>query len=541
MEVINIENVTFNYPECSESAIKDINLKVNEGELVLIVGPSGCGKSTLIRLINRLVPSYCGGTIIGNVYLKGKNIEDMAPLEIVKQVGMVYQHPEKQIILQDIEREIAFGLENLNTDIDSMKRNVAEVISLLGLNDIKNKQTDEVSGGQKQRIAIASVLSMDPDIILFDEPISQLDPIGAEEVLNSIKKLNAEMGKTVILVEQRLDKCFSMADRIIFMEEGNIIGEGKPRNIPENINKKYHLPSLTYLFKSSGRKDHPVDLKEARQSIEGIKIDKLNSSNTLSSKEPIMEVKKLKFSYSKGEEILKDISFNLNRGEVLTVMGENGAGKSTLFKIITGLMEGYKGNIYIKGKNIRKMKEEKLKYVGYLSQNPNDYFGRENVFEEVGYTLKNIGEYNKDKIEEVLHLLNINHLRNKNPRDLSGGEKQRVAIACTLVTDPEILILDEPTRGMDSLAKENLGDIINTLKNKGKSIVLVTHDTNFSGDYSDRVMLLFHGQIIAIGNAEHILCESIYYSPQVSRLFKNKCKVIKSEEALNILKVNKYE
>ncbi|WP_243447844.1 ABC transporter ATP-binding protein [Clostridium tetani] len=537
MEIININNLTFNYPDSKQSAIKNINLTVNEGEFILIVGPSGCGKSTLIRLLNRVVPDYYGGTIEGEVSISGRNIEFLDKKQVIENVGMVYQHPEKQIVLQDVEREIAFGLENFNTDINTMKRNVSEVISLLGLNKIRDKQTTEISGGEKQRVAIASVVSMDPQIIAFDEPISQLDPISAEEVLNSIKKLNRDLGKTIILVEQRLDKCFHMADRIIFMENGEIIGQGTPKNIPENIVNKYHLPTITYIFKEAGLQTLPITVKEGRDIIRNNKFKDLKEDE-LKFKEVVMEIEKLNFEYERGYKILKDLSFKLHRGEIMTVMGENGAGKSTLFKIIAGMIDKYKGKIFIDNKNIKSLKiNERIKRIGYLSQNPNDYFGRKTVFEEVGYTLKNIGEYKEEKVEEVMKLLNISHLKDKNPRDLSGGEKQRVAIACTIITDPEILILDEPTRGMDAEAKENLGEIIKTLAEGGKSIVVITHDSDFAGDYSHFVMLMFNGEIVAKGCARDILCNSMYYSSQISKIFKNKCNVISSKRAIELLKV----
>ncbi|BDR69155.1 ABC transporter [Clostridium tetani] len=537
MEIININNLTFNYPDSKQSAIKNINLTVNEGEFILIVGPSGCGKSTLIRLLNRVVPDYYGGIIEGEVSISGRNIEFLDKKQVIENVGMVYQHPEKQIVLQDVEREIAFGLENFNTDINTMKRNVFEVISLLGLNKIRDKQTTEISGGEKQRVAIASVVSMDPQIIAFDEPISQLDPISAEEVLNSIKRLNRDLGKTIILVEQRLDKCFHMADRIIFMENGEIIGQGTPKNIPENIVNKYHLPTITYIFKEAGLQTLPITVKEGRDIIRNNKFQDLKEDD-LKFKEVVMEIEKLNFEYERGYKILKDLSFKLHRGEIMTVMGENGAGKSTLFKIIAGMIDKYKGKVLIDNKNIKSLKlKERIKKIGYLSQNPNDYFGRKTVFEEVGYTLKNIGEYKEEKVEQVMKLLNISYLEDKNPRDLSGGEKQRVAIACTIITDPEILILDEPTRGMDAEAKENLGEIIKTLAEVGKSIVVITHDSDFAGDYSHSVMLMFNGEIVAKGCARDILYNSMYYSPQISKIFKNKCNIISSKRAIELLKV----
>lgn len=538
MEVVNIDNVTFNYPDCDKSAIEDINLKINEGEFVLIVGPSGCGKSTLIRLLNRVIPDYYGGTLKGDVYINNKDIDDLSKYDIVKNVGMVYQHPEKQIVLQDVEREIAFGLENLNTDINLMKRNVAEVISLLGLNEIKAKQTTEISGGQKQRVAIASVVSMDPDIILFDEPISQLDPISAEEVLNSIKKLNRDMGKTIILVEQRLDKCFYMADRIIFMENGRIVGEGTPHSIPDHINKRYHLPSISYAFKEAGRNEMPISIKEGREVLQHIDIKYNEETHNKTFSDVVLDVNKLNFEYKRGVKILKDVNFKLHKGEILAVMGENGAGKSTLFKIICGLLDKYNGKVIVNGNNLKKISlNDKIKTIGYLSQNPNDYFGRNTVFEEIGYTLKNIGEYNENRINKVIEMLDLTHLKDKNPRDLSGGEKQRTAIACTIVTDPDILVLDEPTRGMDALAKKRLGDIIKDLSSKGKAIVLITHDADFAGEYVDSVMLMFNGEIVAKGTANNILYDSIYYSPQVSKMFKNKCRIVSLKKAIELLKV----
>lgn len=539
MEILEAKDVTYYYPETDNPAIENINLKINEGEFVLIVGPSGCGKSTLLRLFNRTVPDFYGGKIKGQVFIKNKLIKDMKKEDIVKNIGMVFQHPEKQIVLENVEREIAFGLENLNMDYNSMRRNVAEVMSLLGIENIKERGTSEISGGEKQRVAIASVLAMRPEVIMFDEPISQLDPIGAEDVLNSIKKLNRDFGITVILVEQRLDKCFDMADRIIFMDKGEIVGEGSPHRIPPFIDKNYFLPNISYIFKNAGYKELPVNVKEGRHLIKDRVFNEIESISSPEG-EVLIEVKKLSFEYEKGKKVLRDINFNLKKGEVLAVMGENGAGKSTLFKIIAGVIDRYKGNIYINGKDISKLNiEERIKKVGYLSQNPNDYFGRDTVFDEVSYTLKNIGEYDKKRVNDVIKSMNLTEVEDKNPRDLSGGEKQRVAIACTIVSNPEILILDEPTRGMDGAQKENLGSIIEKMKSDGKTIVIITHDADFAGDYSDRTMLLFNGEIIAQGLSSDILFDSTYYSPLISRVFKGKARVIKSKDAALLLKVVK--
>ncbi|MFD3157689.1 ABC transporter ATP-binding protein [Haloimpatiens sp. FM7330] len=541
MEILNLKDVTFWYGDSKKSALKDINLTVNEGEFVLIVGPSGCGKSTLLRMINRIIPDYYGGTIKGNIYLKGNDIKKLKREDIVKSVGMVYQHPEKQIVLQDVEREIAFGLENFNTEINKMKRNVCEVMSLLNINNIRHKITTEISGGEKQKVAIASVVSMDPDIILFDEPVSQLDPIAAEEVLNCIKKLNRDIGKTVILVEQRIDKCFDMADKVVFMENGTIVGEGTPHNIPENIDKKYFIPSLAYVYKKAGRTNIPINVKEGRKFIENVNIEyNVPKHKDKDNKSLAFEVRRLNFEYKKNNKVLDNINLKVYKGEVISVMGENGAGKSTLFKIVCGLIKKFKGSVTIDNVNIKKLNyKDKIKKIGYLSQNPNDYFGRDTVLQEVAYTLKNIDEYDENRVKKIMEDLDIYNLKDRNPRDLSGGEKQRVGIAATIVTNPDILILDEPTRGMDSSSKEKLGTIIRNLSKEGKSIVIITHDSDFTADYTDKLFLMFNGEIVASGNTEDIIYDSIYYSSQVAKVFKNKCKIVKTQDAINLLKVIK--
>lgn len=537
MEMINIKNVTYWYPDADIPSLININLTVNEGDFILVTGSSGCGKSTLMRLFNGIVPNYFGGKIKGEVILKGKPITKCTRLEIAKTTGVVYQHPEKQIVLSDVEREIAFGLENLNMDLNLMKRNVAEVISFLNLSSKRDKSIDEISGGEKQKVAIASVIAMDPDILLFDEPTSQLDPVSAGEVLNTIKKLNTDFGKTVVLIEQRLDRCFDMASRIIFMDNGRIIDEGTPKNIPQKIDEKCFLPHVSYIFKKSGYKNVPINVNEARKLIDNVDF---KSYAPISNKpeDRVMEVKNLCFEYAKGQPALKNVSFFINKGEVLTVMGENGAGKTTLFKIIAGLIDNYRGEIKFKGKSIKNLKiKDRIKIIGYLSQNPNDYFGRDNVFDEAAYSLKNINEYSKEQVENILKELDIFKLKNRNPRDLSGGEKQRAAIACVLVLNPDILILDEPTRGMDADSKERLGILIRKISETGKSVVIITHDSDFAADYSDRTLMMFNGEITAFGKSIDILYDSIYYSPQVSKVFKKKCKIINSKDAIDLLKV----
>lgn len=541
MEAVKIDNITYWYPECSNPAIQNVSLSVKQGELVLLAGPSGCGKSTLLRLVNKLVPDYYGGKIKGNVYLWGKDIRNCSRREIAAGVGMVYQHPEKQIVLQDVEMELAFGLENLNTDINKMKRNVSEVISFLNLNSIRGRAATNLSGGEKQKLAIGSVIAMDPEIIIFDEPVSQLDPIAAEEVLNCIFRLNREMGKTIIIAEQRLDKCFEMADRVIFMEDGKIIEEGSGSRIPESITKRCFLPVIPYMFRSAQWPRIPLNVKEARHEIIDRDCKDINISHgTKADTCPVLQASNISFDYERKIKLLKNVSITLNKGELMTVMGENGAGKSTFFKIISGLIDNYKGQVRINGKNIKDMDtKERVKSIGYLSQNPNDYLGRDTVFDEVSYTLRNIGEFDPEKVEKMLNRMDLYKLKDKNPRDLSGGEKQRTALACTMIAEPEVLILDEPTRGMDWNSKDNLGRYLRELCDSGTSVVLITHDVDFAADYTDSIVLMFDGSIIASGDCRDIVIDAIYYSPQAAKLFRGICSIVKTSEAIECLKVIK--
>ena len=541
MEAVKIENVTYWYPESSRPSIENINLSIKQGELLLLAGPSGCGKSTLLRLINKLVPDYYGGKISGEVYLWGKKLRDSSRRDIASRVGMVYQHPEKQIVLQDVERELAFGLENLNTDMKKMKRNVSEVISFLNLQNIKERSTMNISGGEKQKLAIGSVIAMDPEIIIFDEPISQLDPIAAEEVINCISRLNRDMGKTVIMAEQRLDKCFEIADRIVFMEEGRIIEEGTALSIPHSITKRCFLPVIPYMFRSAQWEHIPLNVKEARSMILDYDYSTINSpENNLKDSCPVLQITGLSFEYEKNTSLLKNVNLTLNKGEFLTIMGENGAGKSTLFKIVSGLIDGYRGQVKVNGKNIKSMETvERVKTIGYLSQNPNDYLGRDTVFDEVAYTLRNIGEFNVDRVNQMLDRMDLMGLKEKNPRDLSGGEKQRTALACTIIASPEILILDEPTRGMDWDSKESLGGYLRSLCDSGTSVVLITHDVDFAADYTDNIALMFDGSIIASGECRNMVKDAIYYSPQAAKVFRGLCSIVKTSEAIQCLKVIK--
>lgn len=534
MEEIKVKNLTYCYPDVKVPSLKNINIEIPQGQFVLIVGGSGSGKSTLLRSIVGLVPAFYGGSYSGEVSIGGKEICQINPRKLVQKIGMVFQDPESQLVMTGVEEEIAFGLENLGLPNSIMKRRVMEVKNALSLTDYTDSFIAELSGGQKQKTALAAVLAMQPDIILLDEPTSQLDPIAGEDILTMIRRLNEENGITVILTEQRLERCFHLADRVLVMEEGRIIYDHcSPKEIAKWSvdNKSPFIPPLAKLFAEVGFSKVPVTVKEGREILKPYYTYLSNRKNTpVNSKSmddikkisPIVKIERLWFSYPNGKEALKDINLDIEANDFIVVMGENGGGKTTLLKHINGLLKPSRGKVNVMGKDTRKVSIEELaSTVGYLSQNPNDYLFLPSANEEIAYTMDNLGIKDDGIVAEVLKKLEIESLKYRNPRDLSTGERQRIAMASVLVTKPKLLILDEPTRGLDYKLKETLGNILLKLKKEGTAIFIVAHDVEFASEYADKIILLDQGTIVAKGDKKEMLTNSTFYSPQISKLFHN--------------------
>lgn len=517
MEIFKIEDMTYYYPRQKKAAIKDINLSLFEGEFILLLGKSGSGKSTLGRVFNRIVPEFYGGEIKGNI-------------KTDVEVGMLFQDPEKQLVMDKVERELAFGLENIGAEYELMRKKVMETLSFLNIMDIKDQKTYELSGGQKQKVALGATLAMGNKLLVLDEPTSQLDPATADEILHILKRLNEDLGYTIVLIEQRIDRCFHLADRILFMEEGEIVFDGIPREFVNwsNASNTNFLPTVSYLFKRLGNEKLPLTVKEGRRELKkmNIPLNKVDSGigaiNHID-REDIIKIEKLEFVYENGNEALKGMDLKAYKGEVIGIMGGNGSGKSTLLKNISKLLKPTKGKVTVKGE------------VGYLSQNPNDYLFNDTLYDELKFTLDNKGIKDYSIIENVLMDLDILEYRDKNPRDLSGGERQRVALASILVMEPQILLMDEPTRGLDRHIKDRLGKIMLDLKAKEKTVLLVTHDVEFVGKYCDRVCLVFDGTIAQVGSKYDVLDSGIFYSTQINKLFSGlKNKIISPRDALSL-------
>jgi len=527
MPLFEIKNLIYYYPDNTKPALKDINFCIEEGEFLLITGGSGSGKSSLARLLAGLLPDFYGGRFGGRVYFRGRDMGKIDRSGLAREVGMVFQDPERQLVMTSVEAEIAFGMENLGLPREEMFYRAAEVMSFLDLTSVRKEFTANLSGGLKQKLALAAVLAMHPRVLILDEPTSQLDPVAAEDFLNLTKRLNEEMGITIILIEQRLERCFHLADRVLLMEDGRISYSGPPRELARwtGLRGVPFAPPVARFFAQINFPLVPVTIKEGRRllqsSIDRRQLSVLRVPDGGPEGEALLTMKNVWFTYPNGNEALKGIDLQIVPGEFVAVLGENGAGKSTLLKVIAGLMKPGRGRVWlVVGRKADKSGSQVPRdgSVAYLPQNPNDYLTQETVEKEMQFTLSNFGLADDGIIEELLTRLRLYGYRNTNPRDLSSGERQRVALASILVTRPKLLLLDEPTRGMDCILKGELGEILADLAHKGASVILATHDVEFAAEYASRVVMMSDGRIISDGSKRKVLGQSVFYSTQIGKL-----------------------
>lgn len=533
--MIKVENFSFYYSDSEKPALQDVNLSIQDGEFILITGPSGSGKSSLCRCFNGLIPNFYGGKLEGRVEVQGLNIKDHPTSELAGKVGMVFQDPENQLVSTDIEREIAFGLENLGTPKSTIVKRIEESLDIVGIPHLRHVNLQELSGGEKQKIAIASVLALHPEILVLDEPTSQLDPKGAEDVLTIIERLNDELGITVILIEHRLDRVIHLIDRLIIMHEGRIMADGNPREVlrKEQIQKTgIGIPPIIKLAQHlQAQKGEigklPLTVKEARIMLDGF-LRNPSKSISLDGKQyqskKAIEVENLYYVYPAGSTALKNVSLTIYEGEFVAILGRNASGKTTLVKHFNGLLKPTKGKVTVRGINtLEATTAELAKKVGYLFQNPNDHLFADTVEEEIAFTTEHLNLTEREaelKVKLALEKFNLSEIKDQYPRSLSGGEKQRVALASVTVRDPKILILDEPTRGMEYGLKKELMNFLNEYRREGNTIVLVTHDIETVAEHADRVILLSEGKVIADGTTRDVLSEALLFSPQINRLIK---------------------
>lgn len=553
MSYLEIKDLTYYYPKEQKPVLQNINLQIDKGKILFIVGESGSGKSTLAKCISGAVPNFYGGTIQGSVNIDGQGIIEMEHNKRAREVTMVFQDPESQLIMNKVHREIAFGLENVGVENSEIKRRIWEAMEFSNILHIANREINTLSGGQKQRVAITSAMVYLPNCIILDEPTSQLDPASAEDVISLIKKINEELGITIIIIEQRIQKCFDIADEILVLSKGEIAFFGNKQELynEKNVALQNFLPNYLKISKALDIVNMPCGLREIRRSIEASTYEYKTPllERYSPSKEEIIKIENLCCKYEDTIAI-KDLSLSIKQGEFISIVGANGGGKSTFLKALMGLIN-YSGNIKViknfflyeedskkhfknpmvdfsgEYKETKKLKIKDIaRIIGYVSQNPNDYISKETVYQELKFTLDNYNIKDNGVIEETLRALDIYKLMDVNPRDLSGGEIQRVAIASILVLKPRILLLDEPTRGLDAKVKAMLGEILLELNKKGTTVILVTHDVEFAAEFCSRFLLMFNGEVVGDGNREEVLGSGIYYTTTINKIFRSKNKSI---------------
>ena len=532
MESFKVENLSFTYPNRTGKALDNISFTVNQGEFVLLCGKSGCGKTTLLRLLKSTLAPF--GEINGNILFNGRPLADYDTKEQASGIGFVMQNPDNQIVTDKVWHELAFGLESLGYKQTEIRTRVSEMASFFGIQTWFYKKVTELSGGQKQLLNLASVMAMQPDVLMLDEPTSQLDPIAAGEFLKTLEKINRELGTTVILTEHRLEEAFPIADRVIVMDEGKIIADEVPEKVGKILKVQNHdiYKALPTPMRVHGKVENnlscPLTVRDGRVWLEEYaKENVLNTEVIPKDKaqrnaDTVIEIKDAWFRYEKDlPDVVKGFNLSVNKGELFCLVGGNGTGKTTALSLISNLNTPYRGDVKIKGQSISKIKNLYDGLLGVLPQNPQSVFVKKTVYLDLMEILsdkKLTKEEKEQKVHNISVMCRIENLLDSHPYDLSGGEQQRAALAKILLMEPEILLLDEPTKGMDAHFKEEFADILMDLKANGVTILMVSHDIEFCAEYADRCALVFDGQLTSIDTPREFFKGKNFYTTSANRM-----------------------
>ncbi len=519
MEILTVEKVTFTYPLCQTPTLRDISFSVEEGSFTVICGATGSGKSTLLRLLKRELTPL--GEREGEIYYRNTPLERLSAAESASSIGFVMQHPEQQIVTDKVWHELAFGLENLRVPPEVMTRRVSEMASYFGIEPWYDKRVSELSGGQKQLLNLASVMVMNPKVLILDEPTAQLDPIAASDFIHTIKKLNDELALTIVVVEHRLEDVLPLCDHLLVLEQGRLIENDGPRAVMKGLGNKpellWAMPAATRLYHALlGQGDCPLTIREGRRFIEkgfDNRIGALPPGSYSHKENAALTFQNVYFRYGRAlPDVLNDLTFSVYESEIFCILGGNGSGKTTALRIAAGLQKPYSGSIFVFGKSIKAYKNQSL-YRSCLTLLPQDVqtvFLRNTVREEL-----------IDAGAEADTLpFSLRTLYDKHPYDLSGGEQQLVALAKVLATKPKLLLMDEPTKGLDAVKKQKMIAILKQLQAEGVTLVIVTHDVEFAALCADRCALFFRGRIVSEAPPDVFFSDNRFYTTAASRMTK---------------------
>ncbi len=523
-----IENLSFAYPTAEgRESLKNVNLTIEKGEYIVLCGASGSGKTTLLRRLKSVLAPH--GKKEGQILFNGMPLEQVSQQEQSAKIGYVMQNPEEQIVTDKVWHELAFGLESLGCDQKTMRARVAEMACYFGIQDWFHKDVEILSGGQKQLLNLASIMAMQPEVLILDEPTSQLDPLAASDFLNTVRKINTELGTTVIITEHRLEDIFPYADRVIVMDAGRVIADDTPRNIGKLLYEQKNdmfaaMPTPVRVFYGGeGEGDCPLTVREGRtwlsKTCPDPKVNALPIEELPVSKDIALSLQNLWFRYEKDSpDVLRGVTAEVPMGSLYAVVGGNGAGKSTMLKAVCGICKPYRGSVKVFGKPVAKYKSAELfgGCLAMLPQDPKSLFVKKTVREELEEMTAD-----REKIAEITKICEIENLLDSHPYDLSGGEQQRSALAKVLLTSPKLLLLDEPTKGIDSIFKEKLADILCKLQKQGITIVMVSHDVEFCAKYADMVSMFFDGQILTTDTPRRFFGNNSFYTTAANRMSRH--------------------
>lgn len=553
MAHFEIRDLSFAYAAAEDRLVLDnINFEIQQGQYVTICGKSGSGKTTLLKHLKSVLTPH--GKRSGEILFEGKPLEQADLRTQSSKIGYVMQNPDNQIVTDKVWHELAFGLESLGEDQNTIRLRVAEMASYFGIQGWFHKDVAELSGGQKQLLNLASIMAMQPSVLILDEPTSQLDPIAASDFLNTVRKINLELGTTIIITEHRLEDIFHASDRVVVMDKGRIIADDEPKKVGEflkgeNSEMFAAMPSPVQIF--YGVRDDlerkalsgdavyecPLTVREGRNWLSAVfphaGSEPLHETAVAEKEweeieDAVVTVKEVWFRYEKNApDVLKGTSFQVGRGSIFAIVGGNGTGKSTMLKCICSICKPYRGKILI----------DKGVKTAMLPQDPQSLFVKKTVREELAEMCE--GKDNQTLIREVAEVCDIAHLFDSHPYDLSGGEQQRTALAKVLLTQPDVLLLDEPTKGMDNFFKLQFAKILNQLKEKGVTIIMVSHDVEFCARYADSVSMFFDGGVITSNTPHRFFSKNSFYTTAANRmsrhLFTN---AITNEDVIELCKKN---
>ena len=515
MAHLAVKNLTFTYPNCTAPAVEGVTFRVEKGEFLAVCGPTGCGKSTLLRLLKRELAPL--GTLTGEITVDGVAQSALSEGDAACRIGYVMQRPEQQLVTDKVWHELAFGLENMGLPQPVIARRVAEMAAYFGIEGWFDKAVDTLSGGQKQLLNLASVMVMQPEILILDEPTAQLDPIAAADFIATVRKVNRELGLTVILTEHRLEEVIPVCDRLLVLQNGRVLDVDAPRAVVRraagNAELMCFMPAAARLYHAvKGQGDCPLDVREGRAFIEARGVQAaLPEEAALPMTAPALEFRDVYFRYGRNlPDVLQGMRFTVGTGEICCILGGNGSGKSTTLSVAAGLNRAYAGEVRVFGKKLRDYKNQSL-YRNCLTLLPQDV---QSVF--LCSTVRE--ELTECGASADLLPFDFAPLMDKHPYDLSGGEQQLLALAKVLATNPRLLLLDEPTKGIDAAAKMRLIGVLKALKNQGMTLVIVTHDVEFAAECADRCCFMFRGQIISEGTPRSCFSQNSFYTTAVSRM-----------------------